>query len=258
MKFTPSPSSLTIALFALSWACGGQANGVGPNGEASEPAGGALDGSSSPSSLDAVPCPSSEGLAFEGTWSGYALGEGPEYDFTLELAGSTHAPCGTIRFGEPRQYSAATEVDVPYPEDHGHFKQLERLPGFTYTLRKAEAQGARLQFQIAYSESYRSWCALQSVYPDPSSGGYSCLPSNGQGVLVDGDQCRGIGPGQEGRVYPCAHWDACLGARDAPCVCDSGGCAANVDNSSDYFDVHFEDGEASGEMSSRPILLEKE
>jgi hypothetical protein len=203
-------------------------------------------------------CEAGAGNPFEGTWSGYAQGQGHSDDFTLVLGGSSEAPCGTITFGEPVSYAPATDPEVPYPPvDSAAFKPTPRSPGFTYTLLAAEVDGTRLQFRIAYAEAYGSWCGLQTSYPRPQ-GGFACLPSYGDGVSVEGDSCHATGSSAQGHVYACTHYFACLGFVDPLCACQAGGCIANIDGEGERFDLAFEETDASGLMSTKTVLLEKE
>jgi hypothetical protein len=194
------------------------------------------------------------GDALQGTWSGYAQGEGHDYDFTLVLGGG-EAPCGTLTFGESQVYPDATDPEVPFPGNDGGFKYLERAPGFSYSLLGFEVDGARVRFRVAYSEPYASWCGLQTSYPNPHTGGYSCLPSYGTGVLPNGTECT-TPDGQH--VYECDHYSACLSAVQAPCACDSSGCIADVESAGASFDLRFDESDASGEMSDKSVFLEKE
>ena len=100
---------------------------------------------SGPVWTDPSECAVGAGLLFEGSWSGYAQGEGHDYDFTLELGGSDSSPCGTVTFGEPATYAPATSVEVPSPTNNGAFKHIERAPGFTYKLLDVEVEGPRVR-----------------------------------------------------------------------------------------------------------------
>jgi hypothetical protein len=281
MRFAETTSSLSFAFVALLAACSGQAVDVGSNGDAGGPGSGgggtftstAGTGSTSTAPVGAGPltgpvwtdpeeCVVGAGMPHAGTWTGYAQGEGHEYDFTLVLGGSSENPCGTIRFGEPVELAPATDIEVPYPANYGALKHIERLQGFTYKLLDVEVDGSRVQFQAALAQPYASWCGLQLSYPNPNIQGYSCLPTYGEGAMVQGDECHATGVGAEGHVYSCDHYFACLSSVADPCDCNASGCQANKSSGADSFDLSFDETEASGEMSgkmsTKTVLLEKE
>jgi hypothetical protein len=277
MRFAETTSSLSFAFVALLAACSGQAVDVGSNGDAGGPGSGgggtftstAGTGSTSTAPVGAGPltgpvwtdpeeCVVGAGMPHAGTWTGYAQGEGHEYDFTLVLGGSSENPCGTIRFGEPVELAPATDIEVPYPANYGALKHIERLQGFTYKLLDVEVDGSRVQFQAALAQPYASWCGLQLSYPNPNIQGYSCLPTYGEGAMVQGDECHATGVGAEGHVYSCDHYFACLSSVADPCDCNASGCQANKSSGADSFDLSFDETEASGEMSGKTVLLEKE
>ena len=298
MRFAEMSTTLLFALSALLPACGGQALDVGSDGpgggaNSGSSTGGATSGSKAgaptstsgsntggtPASGSAgksstagtapseelpplvspwpdSPCEAGAGNPFEGTWSGYAQGQGHVDDFTLVLGGTSEAPCGTITFGEPMTPPTATDPEVPLA-NYANDKLTPRSPGFTYTLLAIDADGSRLQFRIAHAEAHASWCALQTSYPSPD-GGFACLPSYGDGLRVENGSCYATGPTSQGHVYTCSHYFACIYALDRPCACQAGGCIANIEGEGERFDLNFEETEASGVMSTKTVLLEKE
>jgi hypothetical protein len=192
-----------------------------------------------------------------GSWSGYVQGQGDEYNFVLDLAGSDDAPCGTIRFGEPRQYPAATDPEAGYlPGDESH-KNLQLAAGFTYTLLAVQADVPRLRFRVSFAEPYASWCGLQTSYPEPDSEGYTCVQDYGSGAWHTANGC--YQKDSEGNQHPvsCTQYGMCESI-DPPCQCQADGCEANVEGSGPYFDLHFAGTAATGEMSDQQVFLEKD
>jgi hypothetical protein len=284
MRCTKLKTSLWAALpLPLLWSCSGQAIDVGSNGEAGArtTAGGNAGGTgtgagqgpggvsgtgsaratavgtptANPGTLTSWPdlteCGADGGIPFEGAWTGYAQGQGNEDNFTLELTGTSEAPCGTLTFGEPRAYPPATDAAVPYPPSF-NLENLWRAPGFAYTLLGIAVDGPRVQFHVAYSEPYASWCRLQTSYPHADLQGYRCLPSDF--AYNPGERCGG---GTSAASAKCHH-EACLGTFNPPCACDESRCIADIDAAGETFDLRFDDTEARGEMSTKTVFLERQ
>jgi hypothetical protein len=195
--------------------------------------------------------------ALEGSWSGYVQGQGDAYNFTLQLAGSDEAPCGTITFGEPQEYPAATDPEAGYLDGDESFKMLQMAPGFSYTLLAIQVDASRLRFRVSFAEPYASWCALQTAYYSDQNGDYACVQTYGSGAVHRGGSCNQTDSDGNEHSVSCTQFGMCESI-DPPCACQAGGCQANADGSGPYFDVHVTGMSASGVMDNQNVFLEKE
>jgi hypothetical protein len=265
-------SSSAPVLLALLASCGGQTLDVGSTAEAGSSSttdqgamGVDLTGRTQGVTPQAPPrwewpdptaCAEGEGLEWAGTWTGYAQGQGDADDFTLHLAGSETDICGTIMFGKPLRYVAATDPEVLYPGPNSlDVKRPERLPGFSYTLLSVERDRSRLQFSIGFAEPYASWCGLQESFFDEYQDGYACLPA-ANGMKTKNGKCYSYThDGKEWEV-PCGQYAACL-LGVSPCWCHAQGCVADPHASGISFDLRFGGTTASGDMEHKFVILEK-
>lgn len=242
---------------------GGVSTGVG--GATSEPANGdAGAGTDSPqdepepplSWPDSSSC--SAGMSpLGGSWSGYVQGQGDEYNFNLDLGDNGEAPCGTITFGAPQEYPPATDPEAGYLPGDETIKNLQMLPGFTYTLLDVQVGSARLRFRVSFAEPYASWCALQTAYPEPQGDGYSCIRNYGSGAWHTANGCYQKDSAGNQQPVSCTQYGMCESI-DPPCACQATGCQANVEGSGPYFDLHVTGTSATGAMNDQDVFLEKQ
>lgn len=255
-KSNRMPSALGLVLLA----CGGQALDVGANHhgsggtdtvDAGDP--GAVGGAPGsvggkqrePSWPDPTSCTSSEGASIaSGTWNGYVQGKGDDFDFTLELHGSSEQPCGTLTFGEPQALLPASDPRSEYRPGGGDYHQVFRAPGFAYTVLSARLDGTRLRFRISFAEPYASWCELQTPYYVDETRDFACAPNIALEETSAG--CVGSYMGRE-LVFSCYQFELC--SSGAACLCDADGCIAKPEADGSMFDLELDGDQASGVVS---------
>ena len=253
--------SLAAALIA----CGGQVRDVGSNavdhmGEGGSTATGVSDSPSSPPPRPLPEWPSCEadGGAPAETWTGYVQGQTslslPNHgEFTLTLQRNGSEACGSIIFGEPVSFPAATDPRTAAPLPADQLTQLPRLPGFTYSLLDVSITADRLQFGVSAAEPYQSWCALQTSYPnDAEQSGFGCLPNLGFGT--NGTSCALDAPGP---AVSCDQVVLCLYTAGV-CECNSERCMAGFHAAPGTDgDFHLMGDTAQGELAGQTAYIKR-
>jgi len=146
-----------------------------------------IEGAEWPDPADCKSAPNSPLVGrYKGRWPLGSVGE-PSGDAVLTIRGLTAdgQPCGTLYIGEGDPPAPATDPDAPYPASTGAGGGLggsitpgvgrpTAQPGVEYQILDVESSSSRLAFSIAYNELLRSWCGLQTRYPESDS----CMPGN--------------------------------------------------------------------------------
>jgi hypothetical protein len=196
-------------------------------------------------------CVATSNLAIAGTWHGYLEGEsGPWGELTLVIKGASTSGgvCGTLRVGAGPAPAPATNPHTSYPDPNVDTSVAHILnawvAGYPHTLLSGSTDGTRVQFSIARSEAYRSWCALQDPYLAVGNGSCTCLPSwvtttqNGTCLLTDPVTGKHLQPN-------CGQLELCSGSQQL-CACNAQGCDAARSSDNLPFDLRFNGDQADG------------
>ncbi len=168
-------------------------------------------------------------------WSGYV--ENYQFDsgsdaltVTLSAMSST-AVTGHVKFGAGL-VGPFTNPEAPGNGYNGLGQPPYRLAieGFEYTVVDGTFDGSRLQFSIAETEVWQSWCALQPPIADAvNPGQYECLPNYG-GVGVEGGSTCFLQNPTTGVIerVGCGAAGLCLPPPLTICVCDAHTCGLDM------------------------------
>ena len=247
-----------VLVVALS-GCGGQVRDIGSNAEGGGATGSSATGVAAPaSSVPVRPLPdwptcSADGGSPAETWAGYV--QGSQGTFTITMQRSGRQACGTLVFGEPTApLPPATDPQASYPPGVYYRTAEERaLSGFAYTLLNATITGPRLQFRVTFAEPWRSWCALQTPYPnDIETSGYGCLPNAGFQRQGNGCVLTGAGPLP---AISCAQYDLC-GDTDV-CQCNAERCMSAFDFAGSVGDFRIDGDQAQGVLNGQSAYIQR-
>ena len=191
-----------------------------------------------------------ESPALVGTWEGYFQGTsiGDEAStFRLNILGAnpTKGLCGTITFGThttPVTLPPATDPAAEYPPadmyqvPEGSLGGLRPMLGLPYTILDGKYDGQRVTFAYTATETIKSWCEIQTSYPN----GSSCSQFHCRDVIpgVTGAGTCYLGQPTACIVPPACFYDACL--------CNASRCTANRDYVNAKFDLVFNGDEVTG------------
>ena len=233
-----------LAVLALS-ACSGSAIDVGPGGAGAPGASGASGASgatggphSTCTSQTPLPiwppvnpaCANSSGSPLIGSWHGYAENQPAPWDEVfLEISGvSSDGLCGTLKVGNVALPSVIDPAQVYPPHTRASYIPV-LVPGAAMTLQNGTTDGTRVRFTVYINEAYKDWCELQTSYQG-QVGMCTCVPIGAPTVNAVGDQCTIADPNSSGTLtYECGKATMCTNAGGA-CICNSSGCAAEVNN----------------------------
>ena len=238
-----------LSVLALS-ACSGSAIDVGPGGAGAPAASGANGSSgatggprSSCTSETPLPiwppanpaCASSSDSPLIGSWQGYAENQPAPWDeIFLEISGvSSDGLCGTLKVGNVALPSVI-DPDQVYPP-HTQASYIPRLvPGAAMTLQNGTTDGTRVRFTAYINEAYKDWCELQTSYQG-QVGMCTCVPAWASSFSSSGnEQCTSRDPNSGATLtFACGKATMCTNAGGA-CICNSSGCAAEVNNPWDF------------------------
>ncbi len=115
----------------------------------------------------------------DGTWLGYIegtkLADGTD-TVRLELATNGSTVTGSVRFGEAKPPAPASDSELGYPTEDGPDPMGGPYPGFSYTVGDGSFVGSRARFELAVSELWKDWCALQAPIKDEvNDDSYGCV-----------------------------------------------------------------------------------
>lgn len=209
-----------------------------------------------------------ENAQFIGTWEGYIqgtpIGDEPS-SLRLNIVGAnSRGLCGTVTVGThtaPVTIPPATTATDVYPPGatispncrRGPAPPLDPILGLAYTIQDGKSDGQRATFAISYTEVYRSWCSLQTSYPNDLLTGYACLPNTGGYVDSEGNCYIGNGSWQQ---ESCMQFCLCAPTVNI-CACGPQGCTANPDTSDHLFDLLFNGNQAMGMFGSSNVVFNR-
>lgn len=125
-----------------------------------------------------------EGLDLEGRWTGtletgYLPSGSSGFVVDLEVARADEPVMASVVFGEGEPPAAPTDPELGWPT--GVDPQLAGIPvadGFVYRSLGGTRIGDRVRVDIAVTDLWQSWCALQTPYPvGGESDEAQCLPN---------------------------------------------------------------------------------
>jgi hypothetical protein len=197
-------------------------------------------------------------LPVVGRWHGYVENqEAPWDELLLEINGANGSGlCGTLKVGSAAPPAPATNPGAAYPPGAQSARQGWKLiPGYALTLENGTTDGTRVRFDVSPTESYHSWCQLQTPYDwDRSSCG--CVPRTwpSTGDLVN-DVCTFIDLNNgKNLTFSCSQANLCGGLGSAVCTCNASACGA-TDDARISFDLRITgdtaEGSETGNSTSR-------
>ncbi len=209
-----------------------------------------------PNACDAASAATGSLSPLVGTWNGYVENGQPPWDqLTLTINGASvdGGVCGTLVVGAGPAPAPATNPNVGYPaggDQTGYGGATAAgVSGATLTLLKGTTDGVRVQFSVAQSEAWRSWCQLQSSFSD-SSLSCGCLPQYSvvMGATSTSGACK-LTTASSTLTVNCGKFQLCGQTR--VCACNASGCDASTDQTAD-FDLRFTADMGEGSNTSNP------
>jgi hypothetical protein len=173
-----------------------------------------------------APCPTGPTEA----WTGYIEGhtfpsQSNALTLTFALDGACQRQGGSLVLGAAPPPAPATDPNVGYPLGVAPASMRSTIvEGFPYSLYdvRSEAPG-NLRFELAFTDLWAGWCALQAPIP----GATSCEPS--WTTRVDDAGCALLDPTtNQWQALDCGKMYLC--ARAAVCACDGNGCVVGLRN----------------------------
>lgn len=197
-------------------------------------------------------CGSPTESTFEGQWVG-ALQTGTlpsgsaQLVLEIESANIGEPVVATLTFGEGAPPTAPTDPELGWPA--GVDPQLEAVPvadGYIYPSETGTRTGNTLRIDIAVTELWESWCALQTAYP--VGGGSSeaqCLPNRPWDATPF--MCTVAGDDENPELsVDCLKLSLCR--RTRVCACTTSGCTASSTGLTMEVEVEIDGDEAFGTL----------
>lgn len=208
-----------------------------------------------------------ENSLFVGTWEGYIQGSpiGDEASsLRLNIMGANSSGlCGTVTMGTttaPVTLPPATDPTAWYPPNIPQQELTSRplgpVLGFAYTIQNGQVAGQRTTFEVSYTEIMKSWCEIQTSYPQVSAGSaYGCLPAANGTSGMGTDQCAIslIDGGQQ--TVACSQAWFCISRGRGTCACDAAACTAALDGT--LFDLLFNGNQAMGTFGADTVVFNR-
>lgn len=198
-----------------------------------------------------------------GSWTGYFQGGSPlttsdvvklSIQQAADGSGEIHVTMGTAPAPAP-----ATSATDYYPP--GGFTGIQAsyttiIEGFAYLAHAVTWQGTRLRLQIADAQPWEGWCALQTSYFVVARDQYNCIPGLGGGSSGGSmpEMCT-ASDGERSTPVACPQLFLC---NNRTCACDSCGCSAKLDASSELFDVTFDGDLLTGVGAGHNVRLTRD
>ncbi len=196
-------------------------------------------------------CGDPESSTFEGLWvgdleSGTLPSGGAQVALDIEAAEIGEPVVATVVFGDGPPPAEPTDPDVGWPA--GVDPQLEAVPvadGFAYRSLDGTRTGDRLQIEVAVTELWESWCALQTPYPvGDGSPEAQCLPNRPWDASPFGCVIQGDADNPEMPV-DCLKLTLCRRTRVCSCT-TTDGCVSSITGLTLEIDVTIDGDEAIG------------
>lgn len=198
-------------------------------------------------------CGNSEGSAFEGRWVGVletgSLPSGStQVALEIESANIGEPVVATLVFGEGAPPSQPTDPELGWPA--GVDPQLSAVPvadGYLYRSLDGTRTGDTLRIDIAITELWENWCALQTAHPiGGGSPEAQCLPNRPWDATPFMCTVEGDAENPELSV-DCLKLALCRRTRVCACT-NTGGCMPSPTGLTLQVEVTIEDGEAFGTL----------
>jgi hypothetical protein len=176
-----------------------------------------------------------------GSWSGYVENFAfNDQSDAVTLTFRNAPPGGQVVFGDSPPLAPPSDPNVGYPGglqlEPMHPSTSAPYPGFAFTLMKTSLDGQRLQFDIAPTELWTTWCQLQTPILDEVNAdmSYGCV--HNWATSFGGPQgCSQTDPATRQQVpIDCGKLALCQFGSGV-CGCTAQGCAVTLVTS-----VHFD------------------
>jgi len=193
-----------------------------------------------------------------GEWQGYFEDFSLSSDDSLKISIAV-SPDGTmsghVTIGQVPPPPPPTDPDAIWPPglvvDHPNQSLPPYVAGFVYATRNIRWEAQRLRFDLAPSEAWQNWCALQTSYLSNgyfvAAGSYTCEPDPIASEQPTNKCFTNVDTGDVPCFKPMLF---CLAPEQhGPCACDVGGCQANETLPTYSFDIALRDGIGDGSTS---------